>query len=249
MMIVAAHPASPLEGAPRLLAELSGREAACVDVAGLSSFDAMIDELERVRRGRGVERWLFWGMSGGGWLAQRYAHLHPASLSGIVVESACACFRERLRDPTCAISPYFPAWREALEARGLFSARAHDEGARADGAAWARVEGIGEVLCGPDGGALVVSPSPLDDAMRRQMPLLWTFDARPWLERVRVPALVLAGSADPVVPVARVRAVHEAIEGSTFVVAEGGGHVPSAARPGAVVAAIRAFVERLSPER
>jgi pimeloyl-ACP methyl ester carboxylesterase len=56
---------------------------------------------------------------------------------------------------------------------------------------------------------------PLDDDMKRAMPVLWEFDARPWLQELRIPALVLAGNADPVVPVHRVRQVHQALAGST----------------------------------
>lgn len=206
-MIVAAHPAAVFgDETARLLEDIAGARARCVDVANESSFDAMIDRLEDARRESGIERWLFWGMSGGGWLAQLYAHRHPEVLSGIIVESACTCFRERLRDPECAI--------------GL---------------------GVGE-----KGEEVVVSPAPIDELMDRQMPLLLEFDSRPWLADVRVPALVIAGSADPIVPVSHVRAVHEALRESTFVVVEGGGHVPSTARAPAAVDAIRAFVRASS---
>jgi 3-oxoadipate enol-lactonase len=221
-MIIAAHPAAAFgDDTAALLSEIAGTEARCVDVTNATSFDAMIDGLEDARRQAGIERWLFWGMSGGGWLAQLYAHRHPEALTGIIVESACACFRERLRDPACAISPLFPAWRDAPER-------------------------VADVVHGPDGELLVASPAPIDDLMKKQMPLLLTFDARPWLADVRVPALVIAGGADPIVPVARVRAVHEAIRGSSFVEVEGGGHVPSTSHARAAVQAVRAFVRASS---
>lgn len=50
-------------------------------------------------------------MSRGGWLAQIYARRHPDALVGIIVESTCLCFRGRLADSACALSPFFPAWR------------------------------------------------------------------------------------------------------------------------------------------
>ena len=93
---------------------------------------------------------------------------------------------------------------------------------------------------------LVASPAPMDDVMKRQMPLLLTFDARPWLGDVRVPALVIAGDADPIVPVHHVRAVHEALRASTFVNVEGGTHVPSTTKAPVAIEAIRAFVRASS---
>jgi fermentation-respiration switch protein FrsA (DUF1100 family) len=58
------------------------------------------------------------------------------------------------------------------------------------------------------------------------MPELWRFDSREWLSTLHVPTLVLSGTADPVVPIAHARAVHEAIPGSRWVAVEDAGHVP-----------------------
>jgi pimeloyl-ACP methyl ester carboxylesterase len=76
------------------------------------------------------------------------------------------------------------------------------------------------------------------------MPRFWTFESRSWLGELRTPTLVIAGSTDPVVPVARVRAVHEAVPGSSFALVPGG-HVPSSQRSPEAAAAIRAFLGRL----
>jgi pimeloyl-ACP methyl ester carboxylesterase len=38
--------------------------------------------------------------------------------------------------------------------------------------------------------------------------------------------------------------VHDALRGSTFVVVEGGGHVPSATKAPAAIEAVRAFVAK-----
>jgi pimeloyl-ACP methyl ester carboxylesterase len=74
------------------------------------------------------------------------------------------------------------------------------------------------------------------------MPGLLAFDARPWLTAVRVPTLVLAGTADQVAPLAQLRALHEAIPGSTFTAIEGAGHVPIAEKPTEVAKAVRGFL-------
>ena len=252
-VIVTAHPAATVEaGTVELLAELPARVVA-VNPRGLggsspverASFSGMVDDVEAVRARLGLGPWLFWGMSGGGWLAQTYAQRHPAALRGIVSESACPCFRERMADPTCAISPFFPAWHGPLSARGLISDRSHAEPGSGDDTEWIEVEGVGQVFRRRNGPALVVSPFPIGPEMRARMPLLWTFDARAWLPTLRLPTLVLAGAADPVVPVAHVRAVAEAIPGATFVAIEGGGHVPTAEKRPEAWAAARRFLAAL----
>ncbi len=191
------------------------------------SLEQMVDDLEAVRRELALPRWVFWGMSGGGWLAQIYAHRHPDALAGIIVESACLCFRERLADPACFLSPFFPAWRGGLQDAGLLAEDSHAAPSTAEDTEWREVEGVGEVFRHRGGPALLVAPLPLEAEMKNAMPVLWTFDSRAWIRTVQVPALVVAGDRDPLVPVPHVRAIHEAVEGSAFVIVEGGTHVPS----------------------
>lgn len=62
--------------------------------------------------------------------------------------------------------------------------------------------------------------------MRRVLPILLTFDARPWLRAIAFPTLVLGGAEDRIAPPAQLRAIHEAIPGSDLVLIEGAGHVP-----------------------
>ncbi len=252
--VCAAHPAA-VYGAETaaLLAETAAASAVCVNPRGLGGSspaarvapEQMVDDLEALRGALGLPPWAFWGMSGGGWLAQLYARRHPGALSGIIVESACRCFRERLADPACALSPFFPAWREALLARGLLDEQSHREPGSAEDAEWLEVERLGQVLRWRGGPALLVAPMPLDAPMRRALPTLWSFDSRAWLASLRLPALVIAGSADPILPVAHAHAVHESISGSIFELADGGGHVPSTERRPGLWATIRGFVAEL----
>lgn len=251
LVVAAAHPASAFGAdTARLIAGITQTGVVCINPRGLGgsspasdiSFERMVDDIESVRRQLGLPRWVFWGMSGGGWLAQLYARRHPDALAGIIVESACACFRDRLADPACALSPFFPAWHEPLRARGMLVEGSHANASAADDIEWTEVEGVGQVFRRRCGAALLVSPMPIDPDMKRAMPVLWTFDSRGWLDELRTPALVMAGSADPVVPVHRVRALHRALPGSTFVVIEGGGHVPSAEGRPEAVEAVRAFL-------
>jgi pimeloyl-ACP methyl ester carboxylesterase len=245
LTICAAHPAEPFgEGVIELLSATSGARVVCVNPRG-PTLEEMVDDLETVRRSLGAERWVFWGMSGGGWLAQIYAHRYPDALAGIIVEGACTCFRERLTDPACMLSPFFPSWRSALEDAGLLDPGSHREVGEADDTEWIEVPGVGSVFRHRGGPALLVSPMPVSEGMRRVMPELWRFDSRDWLSTVRVPTLVLSGTADPVVPIAHARAVHEAIPGSRWMAVEGAGHVPVVERRPEVGEAVRGFLADL----
>ena len=95
------------------------------------------------------------------------------------------------------------------------------------------------------GPALLVSPAPVDPEMKRAMPTFLQFDARPWLASIQTPALVLCGSADPIVPVAQSRAMHEALPKSTLAVIEGGGHVPTSQGNPEVAQAFARFIDSL----
>lgn len=242
-VICAAHPVEQFEhGTAALLADVTGSTVVCVnpDVETLS-LEQMVEHIDDVRRALGYDRWYFWGMSGGGWLSQLYARHNSDALRGIVIESACACFRERLADETCAFSPFFPAWREALEAKGLFDPTSHAKPSSGDGTQWIEVDGLGEVWRRTGGPALLVAPTPLGERMKQVMPRLWTFDSRAWLSEVQVPALVICGTADPVVPIEHAKRMAKQIPGAKFVAIEGGGHVPTAEHSPAVAKAWSAF--------
>lgn len=250
-VVSAAHPTDGFTAdTARLLKESTQSSAVCINPRGVGAsspastvvLERMVEELESVRERLGLERWFFWGMSGGGWLAQLYAHRHPDALVGIIVESVCASFRERVADPQCALSPRFSAWSERLRSRGLLGEAMSARDVSRSDTEWVPVEGVGEVFRVKEGPAILVSPMPIDETMKRAMPAFLAFDSRAWLSQVRTPTLVIAGDADPVVPVRRVREVHEAIRGSAFVLVPGGGHVPSAQSRPEAVEAVRKFV-------
>jgi 3-oxoadipate enol-lactonase len=241
-IICAAHPVDDFDDkTAALLGEAAGARVICVNPRR-PTLEGMVDELEAARRRAGVARWTFWGMSGGGWLGQLYAHRYPDALDGLIVESCCACFRLRLADPTCLISPFHPLWQAKLAARGLLAAGSHDEVGDPARTEWIEVPEVGAVFRRRGGPALLVSPMPASPVLRDTMPLLWAADTRAALPHLRLPTLVVCGSADPVVPVAHARAVHEAIAGSRFVVVEGAGHVPVTEKRPEVAAAVRAWI-------
>lgn len=255
LVVAAAHPADNFgTGTATLIAGITGTPTVCINPPGLGysprptqtvTLEQMVDGLEATRTALGLAPWVFWGMSGGGWLGMLYAHRHPHGLAGLIVESICLCFRERLADPTCAISPFFPAWTTALKARGMLQPDTHAAPSTAQDTCWEQVPGVGEVFRRRNGPALLVSPTPASNAMRAAMPQLWTFDARSWIGTVQTPTLVMAGDADPVAPLAHVRAVHQAIAGSRWAAMQGGSHVPSVHEPGWARNTVRTFLATL----
>jgi pimeloyl-ACP methyl ester carboxylesterase len=246
LVIAAAHPTDIFDaGTASLLLEAAQAPAVCINPhARPASLETMVDEIEAERRRRGHAPWVFWGMSGGGWLGQLYARRHPDALAGLILESTCACFRARLADPACVLSPFNEAWRGPLEARGLRVEGSHDEAGDPQATEWLELEGVGSVFRRAGGAALLVAPMPIGPEMRRAMPALWSFDARAWLREIRVPTLVMCGSADPVVPTSHARALHAAIAGAQWTAIDGAGHVPVVQRRPEAGAAVRGFLAR-----
>jgi len=255
-VICASHPVDQfVAGTAKLLADAAHAPALCINPRGIGAspalapgerypLEAMVDELEATRVRLGVGPWIFWGLSGGGWLAPLYARRHPRGLAAVIIESACACLRERLADPACIASPFHPLWRDKLAAAGLLSATSHASPEPADDGVAQAVDGVGHVFRRPGGPALLVAPTgtPRLPEMMRAAPELWAFDARSWLHTIDVPTLVICGTDDPVVPTARARAVHERIPGSRFVAVAGAGHVPVTQHRREVAEAVRAFL-------
>jgi pimeloyl-ACP methyl ester carboxylesterase len=260
-LLCAAHPADAFgKDTLGLLQDVAHARIVCVNPRGLGdssrltpashgALEQMVDDIEAARVALGLGPWVFWGMSGGGWLGLIYARRHPDAVAGLILESTDACFRARLADPACVLSPQHPAWRDALAAAGLLAARDSGEhaarGEQRTDYEWNDVPGVGRVLRERGGAALLVSPMELSPAMLRIMPALLAFDARPWLPSLDSPALVMCGDADPIVPLAHARALHEALPDSELVEISGGGHVPTSERHPQVAAAVRRFLAEL----
>src|SRR4051812_32142834 len=97
-LVCAAHPSEVFSTeTAELLGIVARAQTVCVNAHG-RSLEQMVDAVEAERQRLGLQPWVFWGMSGGGFLAQLYARRHPKALAGIVVESACACMKARVGD-------------------------------------------------------------------------------------------------------------------------------------------------------
>ncbi len=245
------HPFESMDAALPQLADSTQARVICVNPrgvggssppgqAGESTLECMADDLEAVRRALGLGPWVFWGMSGGSMIAQVFLGRHPDALQALILDSAGPCFSMTLDDPDCVMSPSFPRWGVGLAAAGL-TGDPH-AGLNTADTIWEEVPSVGWVLRRVSGPVLLVASREPSGQMRRVMPGLLAFDARPWLTAVRVPTLVLAGTADQVAPIAQLRALHQAIPGSTFTAIEGAGHVPIAEKPTEVAKAVRGFL-------
>lgn len=256
--VCAAHPAGAFgEGPVELLNWTAHSRVVCVNPRGIGAsssvpsgqhtytLEEMVDDVEKVRRQLRIGPWVFWGMSGGGWLGQIYARKYPDSLLGLILESVCPCFRVRLSDPNCVLSPFHQSWRPALAERGLIFEDSHAQVGDPNATEWTDVDRVGSVFRRRNGPALLVSPMPLSSEMRSAMPVLWTVDTRPWLGQIRTPTLVISGTSDPVVPVSHARALHQAIPGSEFLLVEGGGHAPVTEKRPEVARAVQRFLGTL----
>jgi pimeloyl-ACP methyl ester carboxylesterase len=255
-IVAAAHPADAFgPAALDLLAEAAQAEVVVVNPRGLgrstpkspSQADAtlptMVDDLEAARRALGFGAWVFWGMSGGGFLALEYVHRYPEAIAGLILDSTCACFRARLQDPACIASPFHPAWQGPLAAAGLAAGAVGEEEAGLPGE-WVTLEG-GATAYVTGGAARMVSPVAMGPAMHRAMPALLAYDARAWLGAIRVPVLVLCGTEDVFAPLAHSSALHEGIAGSELLAIEGAGHVPVTARHPEVSEGVRRFLRSI----
>ncbi len=253
--VAAAHPMTSLDVEPlSLLASVTGGKVYALNGRGLgnaspiapaqANLEQMVSDLEQARRALGSPRWLWWGMSAGGYIGQFYAHRYPDAFVGLILDSTAACFRDAVLDPDSWLSPSHPDSRAAIESAGLL-APIDDELVDDRRLAWIEVEGVGPVLRLVDGPALLVSLHAPPPAMKRGIAALWSFDSRGWLASLEVPTLVIAGPNDPVVPLAHQRALHAAIPESEYLELEGAGHTPVNERPQEIAAAIRPFMDRV----
>ena len=74
-------------------------------------------------------------------------------------------------------------------------------------------------------------------------------DARPWLERIERPALILCGEDDRVTGVAISRTLSEKLSRSTLVTIAGAGHAPHIEQPDRFAEAVRGFLLGLARDQ
>jgi len=119
--ICAPHPSALLPpGTTDLLSSMAAVPVVAVGPPnGTTSLEQIVAAMEEKRRSVGVERWAIWGMSGGSFLGQLYAHMYPTAVTGLILASSGPYFRTTVEDPDCILSPRNRTWSSKLSAAGL----------------------------------------------------------------------------------------------------------------------------------
>jgi proline iminopeptidase len=233
------------------------------DLANLSAntTQALIEDIEAVRRHLGVEKWIVTGGSWGSTLALAYALEHPARLYGIAVAAVTTTSRDEVQWITEGVGRIFPeAWEEfskaakcrpgerVVEAYARRLAGEDRNDAEAASLAWDRWEST-HISLDP-----LWQPGAMFDDERERMSFAllvthyWSQDAflrngQAIMERINelngVPGYLIHGRRDVSGPVITPWKLHQHWEGSRLIVIENEGH----GGPESAAALVRAVEE------
>ncbi|MFB6152131.1 MAG: alpha/beta fold hydrolase [Haloarculaceae archaeon] len=200
---------------------------------GPYTVEGMAGDLEAVLADAGAERAHVVGASLGGMIAQQYALDYDRARSLVLIctthggENAEPIPDETLDRMLNVPEEYGPAERIRYKMRPAFT----DE-------FWAQHPDVVDEVAE---NRLETDPS--DRAYRWQSEAVDGFDVSDRLGELAVPALVVHGTADRVVPVENGRLVAEGLPDAEFVAVEGGPHLVFVERAGEVNDAIRGFLD------
>ena len=190
------------------------------------SIDSFIADIEGVRNAFGIERMNLLGHSWGGILAMYYGVRHPENLRSLVLCSTAASFES------------FGQMRETYEANRLpDDAALLQEIYSSDGFQNGDPQAVERFW------RIYFKPYFADQELASRLDLQFTensimygnevaghifesigeFDLHEDLQAIRCPTLVIHGDADPM-PVKYAEMIHDSIDGSELVIAEGAGH-------------------------
>ena len=192
------------------------------------TFAQHIDDLEAVRQQLGGEPWVYWGASGGSIIGLLYALRYPDALHGLILAVIGPSGRQIAEDARSVLSPLHAENQDAMAHLTQGSPSAHRpavlgglEPALA-AAEWVRLGQAEEderwVLMQGIRPLVVDGSEPRMRAAFEQF--VTTFDVRDRLREIPIPALVMAGRKDPLVPLAHVEALHAGLPQASLLVLE-----------------------------
>lgn len=251
-----AHPPWPWDGSIGSLVGVNPRGVGHSSVGRSPhdfTFRQQVDDLEAVRQLLGVERWVFWGSSGGGAIALLYALAHPQSLSGLII-AKCGPNGQRVgEDARSNLSPLNPQYQEdrALLAAGTSLERRPavlgSVEPRLAPAEWVRMQGDRWVLRQKDH-PLVICPTGQERVLAAFEQFVTVFNVQDRLGEIQIPTLVVASGQDESFPISHLELLRTGIRDAEFVVLEESGHSDPALESAdgeKYRAAVRTFLDRL----
>jgi proline iminopeptidase len=191
------------------------------------TFRRHVEDLEVVRRQLGVDRWVFWGSSGGGAIGLLYTLAYPRSLSGSIIEHVGASGTRILQDERSKFSPRYPEYETDLAAisgtdrhpamlRALRPALATAEWVRFWEDHWVLVR---------DTERLAVCPADVPMRVKASFEeFATTFDVDSQLAEIQVPMVIVAGRRDDLVPISCLEELSAGIPRAQLAIFEESGH-------------------------
>jgi proline iminopeptidase len=205
-----------------------------------------VADLEALRAQLGAERMVLFGHSLGGALAQLYAITHPHRLAGLVLCAASADYRHLVEAFTATRARALPEEARALDialSRPLSDDDEMREVCRAIMPLYLAVRDQALAT------RLLQGVHFRADAYNHTPRLLAEFSSTGRLSGVTAPTLVLTGAADWVAPPALAESLAADLPRAELRVFGASGHYPFAEEPGAFLATLDDWLERLPSER
>lgn len=193
------------------------------------TFQQQVDDLEAVRRQLGVERWVFWGSSGGGAIALLYALAHPQSLSGLIIAKCGSSGRRVGENSRSNLSPHNPQYQQDLASLTAGSPLEHRPAIlgsldpRFAAAQWAQMPGDRWILR-QESQSLVLCPRGDERVLAAFEQFVTVFDVQDRLGEIQIPTLIVAARQDQSFPITHLEQLHAGIPHAEFVVLEESGH-------------------------
>jgi proline iminopeptidase len=183
----------------------------------------LADDLEAVRRGLGVGKWIVAGGSSGAHVALLYALAYQGALRGLLLFTTGPAGAELLEDPKALGSPRHPRHAKISESAPL---RTEPSELGRAGAQWRQLRADLWCYC-EDGTARLMLPR-RDEALpsarhRAAMEEFADFDVAMELGQIRTPTLVVCGRRDELIPLGECERL-AAIPGAELVVLGESGH-------------------------